>query len=365
MTEARTTQGLDRLQPYFTRTMCTVPLESPQIHPYEGPARGVYSVGATDGVVECVFVVDEWGKGTGSLGEVKEAWKGIAVSDSLPIVRVEGAVVLPGLRILIACTGVWIQRADPARGSQDYQRNREMLYITCSGARISISLLMRWNCGGSDLSSHPVLANRQITLSSKDGHATWVSQTTFDANGPYPAELDGGVIVRDAKGGVTGAFIDRRRHWSNHPRSSITPQVKHKRFTNTVCDALSFDLTSFHGFNPIPLDFFTGCVLVLVLVVVFGVGDRGYLPSGFLRFVLRRAHAGLRFFVWRFDTSLSCPILFYSVLFSAFRIANAPPPSRQSNREGDPIKDYSMSCFNISAIEARSPAASPLSSEHP
>ncbi|TFK20202.1 hypothetical protein FA15DRAFT_759530 [Coprinopsis marcescibilis] len=152
--------------------MRAVPLEGPQVHPYEGPARGVYSVYATDGVVECVFVVDEWVKGTGSLGEVKEVWKGVAVSDSLPIVRAEGAVVLPGLRILISV--YW---------SMD----------SASRSRSRVSGLSK-----SDLSSHPVLANRQITLSSNDGHATWVSQTTFDANGPYPAELDGGVIVRDA-----------------------------------------------------------------------------------------------------------------------------------------------------------------------
>ncbi|TFK17349.1 hypothetical protein FA15DRAFT_761106, partial [Coprinopsis marcescibilis] len=31
----------------------------------EGVARGVYTVDATDGVVECVLVVDEWVKGTG------------------------------------------------------------------------------------------------------------------------------------------------------------------------------------------------------------------------------------------------------------------------------------------------------------
>jgi hypothetical protein len=59
-----------------------------------------------------------------------------------------------------------------------------------------------------DLSSHPVLANRQIILASKDGHASWVSTATLAANGPYPRDIDGGVIVRDkATGKPTGTTV--------------------------------------------------------------------------------------------------------------------------------------------------------------
>ncbi|TFK18509.1 hypothetical protein FA15DRAFT_552035, partial [Coprinopsis marcescibilis] len=94
------------------------------------------------------------------------------------------------------------------------------------------------------LSSYPVFANRQIILSSKDGHATWVSQATLDANGPYPADVDGGVIVRDAQGNLTGAFIDTAMTLIRSP--VITPQMQHRRFTNTIRDALSFGLTSLH-----------------------------------------------------------------------------------------------------------------------
>lgn len=58
-----------------------------------------------------------------------------------------------------------------------------------------------------DLSSHPLLANRQVILSSKDGHAFWVSTATLELNGPYPEAIEGGVIVRDeATGEPTGAY---------------------------------------------------------------------------------------------------------------------------------------------------------------
>ncbi|TFK18504.1 hypothetical protein FA15DRAFT_660641 [Coprinopsis marcescibilis] len=253
-------------------------IESCCFEAYEGPARGVYSVYATYGVVECVFVVDEWGKGTGSLGEVKEVRKGLAVSDSLPIVRVEGAVVLPGLRILlgvywsiseqIPLEGLRIieERSDPdidilsdEGGGWGWDREAFegdkmpaavritlsniypfpsilfVLALTNSHNNISEQIPLEGlrtikGCLQPDLASHTVLANLQ--------HATWVSQAILDANGPYPAEVDGVLSCGMRKGVI---------------------QVQRKRFTNTVRDALSFGLTSLNdaGFSPISLDFFT------------------------------------------------------------------------------------------------------------
>ncbi|TFK18255.1 hypothetical protein FA15DRAFT_675417 [Coprinopsis marcescibilis] len=151
----------------------------------EGVARGVYTVDATDGVVECVLVVDEWVKGTGYLGEVKEAWKGIGASDLLPVVRVpQGAVVVPGFadshcHILeygfskqIPLGGLRTIKESVEAVAHYVQSNPDILadeggivegwgwdHKTFEGGKMPTA---------SDLSSHPVLANRQIILLSKD-----------------------------------------------------------------------------------------------------------------------------------------------------------------------------------------------------
>ncbi|TFK20215.1 hypothetical protein FA15DRAFT_708296 [Coprinopsis marcescibilis] len=193
----------------------------------EGGARGVYTVDATDGVVECMLVVDEWVKGVGSLGEVEEIWKGIAASDSLPVVRVpEGAVVVPGF-------------ADSHCHILEYGFSKQIPLEGLRTLKESVEAV-----------AHYVQSNPDILA---DG----VSQATLDANGPYPADVDGGVIVRDAQGNVTGLFIDTAMTLIRPP--VITPQMQHRRFANTVRDALRFGLTSLHdaGFNPISLDFFT------------------------------------------------------------------------------------------------------------
>ncbi|KAH6885592.1 amidohydrolase family-domain-containing protein [Coprinopsis sp. MPI-PUGE-AT-0042] len=108
-----------------------------------------------------------------------------------------------------------------------------------------------------DLSSHPLLADRQIILASKDGHASWVSTATLALNGPYPESVEGGVIVRDkATGEPTGVFIDTAQ--SLITPAVVTPEMQRQRFKNTVKDALRAGLTSLHdaGLYPISLDFF-------------------------------------------------------------------------------------------------------------
>ena len=58
-----------------------------------------------------------------------------------------------------------------------------------------------------DLDADPVINGRQVMLRSKDGHSSWVSQATIDANAPYPEKFEGGVIMRDEAGNPTGPFI--------------------------------------------------------------------------------------------------------------------------------------------------------------
>lgn len=48
------------------------------------------------------------------------------------------------------------------------------------------------------------MAGRPIILQSKDGHALWVSRKILDAMAPIPDTVDGGIIIRDARGRPTG-----------------------------------------------------------------------------------------------------------------------------------------------------------------
>ncbi|TFK20208.1 hypothetical protein FA15DRAFT_708291, partial [Coprinopsis marcescibilis] len=171
----------------------------------EGGARGVYTVDATDGVVEvveCVLVVDEWVKGTGSLDEVQDMWKGIAASDPLPVVRVpKGAVVVPGF-------------ADSHCHILEYGFSKQVPLEGLRTIKESVEAV-----------AHYVQSNPDILAD---------------------------------EGGIVEGRI--HRHGDDPDQAPvITPQMQHRQFTNTVRDALSFGLTSLHdaGFNPVSLDFFT------------------------------------------------------------------------------------------------------------
>jgi len=55
-----------------------------------------------------------------------------------------------------------------------------------------------------ELEADPVTRGRPIALRSKDAHGYWVSRKILDAMEPIPAEVDGGVIIRDPYGQPTG-----------------------------------------------------------------------------------------------------------------------------------------------------------------
>ena len=59
-----------------------------------------------------------------------------------------------------------------------------------------------------DLDADPIIRGRPVILTSKDGHAIWVSQRVLDENiANIPDEVPGGVIYRDKDGKPSGAYI--------------------------------------------------------------------------------------------------------------------------------------------------------------
>ena len=58
-----------------------------------------------------------------------------------------------------------------------------------------------------DLDAYPLIKGRPVILQSRDGHAIWVSRATLDANAPFPDSVEGGVILRDESGEMTGSLI--------------------------------------------------------------------------------------------------------------------------------------------------------------
>ncbi|KAG1860354.1 amidohydrolase family-domain-containing protein [Suillus subluteus] len=94
------------------------------------------------------------------------------------------------------------------------------------------------------LEMEPIVRGRPVVLSSKDGHALWISKKALALSSPWPSEVEGGVLLDSAQDLVK--------------RPSPTEQELLRRFNTTVNDALSYGLTSVHdvGFKPVSLEFF-------------------------------------------------------------------------------------------------------------
>ncbi|KAK1217672.1 hypothetical protein PQX77_019666 [Marasmius sp. AFHP31] len=107
-----------------------------------------------------------------------------------------------------------------------------------------------------DLDADPIISGRQVMLRSKDGHSSWVSQSTIDANAPYPDKVEGGVILRNDDGSPTGIFQDEAQRLIRAP--DLSDEDLLKRFNITADDALKYGVTSVHdaGSQPVPLAFF-------------------------------------------------------------------------------------------------------------
>ncbi|TFK18502.1 hypothetical protein FA15DRAFT_660639 [Coprinopsis marcescibilis] len=176
----------------------------------EGGPRGVYTVDAKDGVVKCVLVVDEWVKGTGSLGEAP------VHLGMRPNADVHGSVE-GYCNLYIGIDGLMIIKESVEAVAHCVQFNPDII-----ADESGIVEGWRWDhealraargCLQPDLSSHTVLATSNALLSSQDEHATWFSPTILDANGPYPAEVDGVLSYGMRRGDTAQAVHEHRtRH---------------------------------------------------------------------------------------------------------------------------------------------------------
>ncbi|KAF8828910.1 hypothetical protein HHX47_DHR3000914 [Lentinula edodes] len=107
-----------------------------------------------------------------------------------------------------------------------------------------------------DLESDPVIRGRPVVLQSKDCHALWLSQKALESSLPFPQEVDGGLIVRDASGKPTGMLLDNAQELVKQPK--LLEDDLLRRFDSAIQNAVKFGLTSIHdaGLDPASLKFF-------------------------------------------------------------------------------------------------------------
>ncbi|KAL1735824.1 amidohydrolase family-domain-containing protein [Schizophyllum commune] len=102
-----------------------------------------------------------------------------------------------------------------------------------------------------DLDADPIIRGRPVILTSKDGHAIWVSQRVLDENiANIPDEVPGGVIYRDKDGKPAGTFLDSAIDVI--PKPSLTDADLRKRLMTAVRDAHAYGLTSVHDAALLP-----------------------------------------------------------------------------------------------------------------
>ncbi|KAF5371769.1 hypothetical protein D9758_003581 [Tetrapyrgos nigripes] len=101
----------------------------------------------------------------------------------------------------------------------------------------------------------PITRGRPIRLTSKDGHAQWASRTVIETFGPFPDEVEGGVIIRDENGEPTGIFLDKAQDLI---LAEFSEEEMEQRFTIAFEDALKNGITAMHdaGFAPSTLEFY-------------------------------------------------------------------------------------------------------------
>ncbi|TFK20204.1 hypothetical protein FA15DRAFT_708289 [Coprinopsis marcescibilis] len=301
----------------------------------EGGARAVYAVDATDGVVECVLVVDEWVKGTGSLGSVEGYCNLYIGIDGLMTIKESVEAVSHYVHSnpdILADEGGIVEGWGWDYEAFEGGKMPTAVRITLSNIYPFPSILFVLAL----TNSHNRLPTRTTSsptanalLSSQDKHATWFSQTILDANGPYPTEVDG-VLSCGMRRGVMQAYSSTAMTLIKPP--TITPQVHHKRFTNTV-----------------------RLVLVLVVVFVFGVGLGSRIPT--LQFPsLRLAEGPHR----QSKREGGLPLRIYTLSPSTFPpstlvpLAPLPPPPRSDDAYWGSTRQKADDMDGISRLSVRS-----------
>ncbi|KAJ3873765.1 amidohydrolase family-domain-containing protein [Lentinula edodes] len=239
----------------------------------------IYTVDNANSRVQCMLINNAVITHTGSLAQVQQQWQDSNAGffgkyRALPSVRYiqPGAIVVPGLtdsHVHILEYGATLQL--PLEGTKTVNETvaRVRNYIL-SNADIH-SDKSKFVLGGGwdhtfwpsgawptaeDLESDPVIRGRPVVLQSKDCHALWLSQKALESSLPFPQEVDGGLIVRDASGKPTGMLLDNAQELVKQPK--LLEDDLLRRFDSAIQNAVKFGLTSIHdaGLDPASLKFF-------------------------------------------------------------------------------------------------------------
>ncbi|KAJ3805913.1 amidohydrolase family-domain-containing protein [Lentinula aff. lateritia] len=244
----------------------------------------IYTVDDANSRVQCMLIHNAVITHTGSLAQIQQQWQDSIAGffskyRALPSVRYiqPGAIVVPGLtdsHAHILEYGATLQL--PLEGTKTVNETvaRVRNYIL-SNADIH-SDKSKFVLGGGwdhtswasgawptaeDLELDPVIRGRPVVLQSKDCHALWLSQKALESSLPFPEEVDGGLIVRDASGKPTGMFLDNAQELVKQPKLLENDLLR--RFDSAIQNAVKFGLTSIHdaGLDPASLKFFKQLVL--------------------------------------------------------------------------------------------------------
>ncbi|KJA27750.1 hypothetical protein HYPSUDRAFT_197913 [Hypholoma sublateritium FD-334 SS-4] len=238
--------------------------------------NGAYASQTQCIVIQGAYVID-----TGSLVSVQTKWrraKSIGVLSllanwNLPVKFIKpGAIIVPGLSDshghILEYGATQELPLESAKSVQDavalvreYILSTPEIYnntshvVTGGGWDHTI-----WGPGGwptsADLDADNIIRGRPVILQSKDCHALWVSSKAIEESVPFPASIEGGVVIRDEGGRPTGVLLDNAQDLLKQPK--ITETDLTRRFQLTVGHALSYGLTSLHdaGLDPVSLAFF-------------------------------------------------------------------------------------------------------------
>ncbi|OAX36092.1 hypothetical protein K503DRAFT_695783 [Rhizopogon vinicolor AM-OR11-026] len=234
----------------------------------------VYTVDEAVPNVQCLVVDESFIMDSGSLEDVKARWVARGRHSSSLQIRYldESSIVVPGLSDAHAhILEYGANRQLPLQGAKTIQETvalvRQHILDNSDILDDSSKFVEGWGWDHTSwpveewptsdaLEADPIVSGRPVILQSKDGHALWISKAALELSSPLPSEVEGGVIVRDSFGTLTGVLLDNAQDLVKRPVPTERDLLR--RFSAAVNDALACGLTSIHdaGLKPASLEFF-------------------------------------------------------------------------------------------------------------
>ncbi|KAJ4468274.1 amidohydrolase family-domain-containing protein [Lentinula aciculospora] len=255
----------------------------------------IYTVDNTNSHVQCMLINNAVITHTGSLGYVQQQWQDSANESILKIFRTSppvryiqpGAIVVPGLSdshahileygatLQLPLEGTMSVNETVARvrdyilSNPDIHSDRSK-FVLGGGWDHTVWPSGAWPTAA-DLDFDPVIRGRPVVLQSKDCHALWLSQQALESSLPFPEEVDGGLIVRDALGKPTGMLMDNAQELVKQPKLHQDDLLR--RFDSAIQNAIKYGLTSIHdaGLDPVSLNFFKQSVIMILPIRIYGM----------------------------------------------------------------------------------------------